>query len=60
MGTREIEEKLEWIAEHWERTQRQLAEYFVGNWDVVKMIYIGLLSGGHVLLEERPALQRLR
>lgn len=54
MGTREIEEKLEWIAEHWERTQRQLAEYFVGNWDVVKMIYIGLLSGGHVLLEGAP------
>ncbi|NLB00034.1 MAG: MoxR family ATPase [Methanomicrobiales archaeon] len=54
MDTREIEEKLEWIAEHWEQTQGQLAEYFVGNWDVVKMIYIGLLSGGHVLLEGAP------
>jgi len=54
MDTREIEEKLEQIAEHWERTQGQLAEYFVGNWDVVKMIYIGLLSGGHVLLEGAP------
>ncbi|OQC72000.1 MAG: Holliday junction ATP-dependent DNA helicase RuvB [Euryarchaeota archaeon ADurb.Bin009] len=54
MDTREIEEKLKWIAEHWEQTQRQLAEYFVGNWDVVKMIYIGLLSGGHVLLEGAP------
>jgi MoxR-like ATPase len=54
MDAREIEEQLKQVVECWEQTRAQLAEYFVGNWRVVKMIYLGLLSGGHILLEGAP------
>ncbi|KUK63946.1 MAG: ATPase associated with various cellular activities AAA_3 [Methanoculleus marisnigri] len=54
MDAREIEEQLKQVVECWEQTQEQLAEYFVGNWRVVKMIYLCLLSEGHILLEGAP------
>lgn len=54
MDATEIEVQLKQVVECWERTQKQLAGYFVGNWRVVKMIYLGLLSGGHILLEGAP------
>jgi MoxR-like ATPase len=54
MDAKEIEEQLKQVVECWEQTRAQLAEYFVGNWRVVKMIYLGLLSGGHILLEGAP------
>ncbi len=54
MDAKEIEEQLKQVVECWEQTRAQLAEYFVGNWRVVRMIYLGLLSGGHILLEGAP------
>jgi MoxR-like ATPase len=54
MDTNIAEQELHEISGAYESIQREITRYIVGNEDLLEIIYIGLLSEGHILVEGIP------
>jgi len=52
----EIEQRMDWMAERLQTLRTELAKVIVGQDDVIDGVVLGLLAGGHVLLEGVPGL----
>ena len=52
----EIEEQMAWMAERLAALKNELQKVMVGQEDVIEGVLLGMLAGGHVLLEGVPGL----
>ena len=56
LETAEQNPKIQWSYELTESLQEQIDQVFIGQQQILKQVLIGLLSGGHVLIEGLPGL----
>jgi MoxR-like ATPase len=56
LTTQQVSEKMAWMAERLATLRSELAKVMVGQDTVIEAVILGMLAGGHVLLEGVPGL----
>ncbi len=56
MDATQVQERLEWMADRLGTLRQEMAKVVVGQQDVIEVVILAMLAGGHVLLEGVPGL----